>query len=278
MTKPFDPGPVHEPFFSLCQDFPGEETYPARDFRVEWGPVFHRGRLDGSARILVLGQDPATHEAITRRILVGEAGQRVQGFLGKLGITRSYVMVNTFLYSVYGQWGGARHKDDPGIIAYRNLWLEALLLGGNLQAVVALGGLADRAWHQWVAARGAEPPLAYAHITHPTWPESSSGGNKAKHLLAVSKMLQNWNEEGLQKLATSISSPDEVIPLALYGDAFGEEDLQSIPSEDLPPGLPDWMGGLNAWARRSGSTAEDKRANITVNIPAVGQVWKEGGP
>ena len=52
--------------------------------------------------MLLIGQDPAQHEAITRRILVGEAGQRTQGFLAKLGITRSYVMVNTYLYSVYG--------------------------------------------------------------------------------------------------------------------------------------------------------------------------------
>ena len=55
--------------------------YPTDSFRVEWGPVFHRGRLDGSARVLIIGQDPATHEAICRRILVGEAGQRIQGFL-----------------------------------------------------------------------------------------------------------------------------------------------------------------------------------------------------
>jgi uncharacterized protein (DUF427 family) len=37
---------------------------------VEWGPVFHRGRLDGTARVLVIGQDPAAHEAVARRIPV----------------------------------------------------------------------------------------------------------------------------------------------------------------------------------------------------------------
>ncbi len=41
-----------------------------------------------------------------RRALVGETGRRAQGFLAKVGITTSYVMVNTFLYSVYGQSGG----------------------------------------------------------------------------------------------------------------------------------------------------------------------------
>ncbi len=72
----FDPGYADEPFRSLCVEYPGGETYPPADFRVEWGPVFHRGRLDGSARVLVLGQDPAQHETVARRILVGAAGQR----------------------------------------------------------------------------------------------------------------------------------------------------------------------------------------------------------
>src|SRR5205809_2015371 len=119
MTHPFDPG-YPGPFRALCEDYPGTETYPQEAFRTEWGPIFHRGRLDGSARILVIGQDPASHETIVRRVLVGEAGQRLQGFLYKLGIDRSYVIINTFLYSVYGQWGGNQHKNDAGIIAYRN--------------------------------------------------------------------------------------------------------------------------------------------------------------
>src|SRR5437773_12495076 len=42
-------------------------------------------------------------ESIARRILVGGAGHRLQGLLAKLGLKRSYVRVNTYLYSVYGQ-------------------------------------------------------------------------------------------------------------------------------------------------------------------------------
>src|SRR6478609_2370304 len=53
-------GYASEPFASLVAGYPGEDVYPQADFRTEWGPVFHRGRLDGSARVLVLGQDPAT--------------------------------------------------------------------------------------------------------------------------------------------------------------------------------------------------------------------------
>ena len=111
MPHPFDPGYFEEPFLTLVEEYPEADVYPSGQFRVEWGPIFHRGRLDGSARVLVIGQDPAQHETIVRRILVGEAGRRVQGFLAKLGITRSYVLVNTFLYSVYGSVKASTRRD-----------------------------------------------------------------------------------------------------------------------------------------------------------------------
>src|SRR5215813_11862480 len=127
MAHLFDPGYGNEPFRTLCQAYPGGEVYPSGQFRIEWGPIFHRGRLDGSARVLVIGQDPAQHETVVRRILVGEAGRRLQGFLAKLGITRSYVLINTFLYSVYGTVKASTRK-SAGLIEYRNRWLDALIV------------------------------------------------------------------------------------------------------------------------------------------------------
>src|SRR3989440_6143041 len=119
MPHEFDPGYGKAPYDQLCRDCPDEVVYPYQDFRYEWGPIFHRGRLDGTARVLVLGQDPAQHEVIARRILIGTAGRRVQGFLSKLGVASDYVMINTFLYCVYGQQAGAQHIDDDAITAYR---------------------------------------------------------------------------------------------------------------------------------------------------------------
>jgi hypothetical protein len=52
MPHPFDPGYVAEPFLALCTDYPKANVYPPDQFRLEWGPIFHRGRLDGSARVL----------------------------------------------------------------------------------------------------------------------------------------------------------------------------------------------------------------------------------
>ncbi len=125
MAVDFDPGYTSEPYLSLCRDYDGA-AYPKADFRLEWGAIFHRGRrLDGSARLLVIGQDPATHETFVRRILVGTAGHGVQGFMKKLGITKSYVMLNTFVFSVASQAGGEQNKATPSIVAHRNQWLAA---------------------------------------------------------------------------------------------------------------------------------------------------------
>jgi uracil-DNA glycosylase len=269
MTQLFDPGYGENPFRTLCENYPDSSVYPFADFRVEWGPIFHRGRLDGSARVLIIGQDPSHNENIARRILVGEAGRRTQGFLAKLGVTRSYVLINTFLYSVYGQAGGNRHKDDLGITKYRNLWLDALLVGTKVEVVVALGTLADNAWNAWKkTAPGQKNKAAYAKIIHPTEPESSSGGNKSKLAAATKAMLQTWNA-ALQQLHPAVAHPDQKVQLVLYGDQFNPEEKPNIPDFDFPAGLPEWMRNQDGWAKRAGKTAPEKRADITITVPAT---------
>lgn len=266
MAHEFDPGPVQEPFASLVRDAPGADVYPSAAFRVEWGPIFHRGRLDGSARLLVIGQDPAQAEAIVRRILVGEAGHRTQGLMAKLGVTRSYLLVNTFLYSIYGQAAGEQHVGDAGIVEYRNAWLDAIFAHNDIEAVLALGHLADDSWQAWKAAGGAAGSVAYRHVTHPTQPESSSGGNAGRLRAAIAAMLANWNAalEALHPLA----HPDVSGALVPYGTAFAAGDRVEIPERDVPPGLPDWMRSPHAWADRVGTTAAAKRRNITITVPS----------
>ena len=286
MAHDFDPG-FPRRFVSLVRDYPGPDIYPPDDFRTEWGPVFHRGRLDGSARIVVIGQDPATHETIVRRILVGEAGQRIQGFLAKLGITRSYVMVNAFLYSVLGQGGGERHKKDPNIAAYRNKWLDKLIVDADVQAVVTLGRLAADAFDQWKdTPAGRDVDVAHAAITHPTFPESASAAGQLTKIEAFELLLENWNQ-GLQKLAPHITKPDVAVPFVRYGSKLEDDDLAPIPECDIPAGMPPWMRSLDAWADRQpiGKAAlktatpeqkrESKRATIVVEIPRPERIWNQ---
>lgn len=273
MPHAFDPGYAQPRFDALCREYPGSDVYPPEDFRVEWGPIFHRGRLDASARVLVVGQDPGAHECIARRILVGEAGQRVQGFLARLGITESYVMLNAFVYPVYGQAGGNRHIDDPAISAYRNRWLDAVLTDASVEAVVTFGRLADLAWQQWKQTpAGIASIIPAVALRHPTYPESSSKGNKQKRADAMRAMLAQWND-GLAQLAAAIAHPDDTRGLVPYGEALAPADLAPIPERDLPAGVPDWMRSVESWATRSGETAEEKRATVVVRVPKLLRPW-----
>ena len=274
MEHTFDAGYAEEPFATLCRTYPGEEVYPAKDFRLEWGPVFHRGRLDGTARVLVIGQDPGAHESIARRILVGEAGQRVQGLLAKLGIDTSYVMVNAFVYSVFGQGGGERHKKDPAIAAYRNRWLDALLVDSDVEVVLTLGGLAAAAFEQWKATpAGQASTVPHQGVTHPTFPESASAAGQTTKAEATKKLLAGWNQ-ALEAVQGHLTHPDVERPLALYGEKFDKErDLAAIPEQDLPAGTPAWMRSLEAWASRQGENAQEKRATVVVKIPRPHRAW-----
>lgn len=272
MIHDSDPGYAHEPFATLVGDHPGAEAYPPDAFRLEWGPIFHRGRLDGTAKVLVIGQDPGQHENIARRILVGEAGQRVQGFLRKLGITTSYVMINAFLYSVFGFGGSEHHADDP-IVDYRNRWLDALLVGTQVRAVVAFGHFADEAFGRWVDAHlGEDLDLVCEHVAHPTYPESAAAHGQAAYDEAMQGMLAGWSA-ALQTLGPAVASPDVPPDPTPYGPALTDADLEPIPERDLPAGIPPWMRGLEPWAVRSGATDEAKRATVVITVPEDERPW-----
>jgi cytosine/adenosine deaminase-related metal-dependent hydrolase len=271
MSLEFCVGYAQEPFATLCREYLGSDVYPAADFRLEWGPIFHRGRLNGTARLLVVGQDPAASETFVRRILVGIAGQRTQGFMHRLGLTRSYVLINTFLYSVYGQGGGNRHAKDGAIAQYRDRWIDAILAQGSIEAVIALGELADQAWIGWKDRHPGQPgrDLPYRHITHPTQPDSASGGDPTKQADLTRKLLANWSE-ALTALHGSIQHPDVATPLRTYGTTWQTDDLDAIPPVDLPPGIPAWMRDQDHWAQRVGSSPALKRANLTITVPSTG--------
>jgi hypothetical protein len=271
MKRDFDPGYGRAPYRKLVADFPDESAYPIKDFRVEWGPIFHRGRLDGSARVLVIGQDPAAHEAIARRILVGEAGQRAQGLLARVGIDRSYVFVNTFLYSVFGG-SGTKYVDDPAILTYRNSWLDAIVKDQPIEAIITLGQMADAAYQLWRATpTGAANAAVYANGRHPTYPESASRSQGITKAEGFARLCDSWNRV-LDELGSAIT-PDRPVAPSRYGTTITHADLAPIPACDLPPGLPAWMGALDAWAVRTGDTKQMKRASITVTVPTVSRTW-----
>src|SRR6476646_2483068 len=116
----FDPGPppAFADIFSRLPDYA-----PFKDaFWYDWGTVLYRGRLDGSARLLCVASDPGPTERVVGRTLVGDAGQRVQGFLTRLGLTRSYLCLNAFAYALHPSrfFSTDQILHDPQHLAWRN--------------------------------------------------------------------------------------------------------------------------------------------------------------
>ena len=266
MAHPFCPGYGNEPFRSLASDYPEADVYPPGQFRTEWGPIFHRGRLDGTARIVIIGQDPAQHETVVRRILVGEAGRRVQGFLAKLGITRSYAFVNAFLYSVFGSVR-AQTRRDPRLVGYRNRWLDALLLNTNVTAVLALGDVAAEAWQMWKETPpgrgihgslcGGDPPYATGEFLEGRPNQAGPGDEETPWQL----------ERRPADIGAGYYTPRFPNAACPFGETWADGDRLSVPEFDYPAGLPNWMHEQDGWARRTGPDVLAKRRNVTITVP-----------
>jgi hypothetical protein len=270
MTRGFDPGPLSAPFLDLMDSAPGVAAYPYADFRFEWGPVFHRGRLDGSARVLVLGQDPGQHECIARRAMVGEAGRRVQGFLARLGITRSYLILNAFLCAVARQEAVSRHRDSVAILADRDAWLTAVFDAGRPDVVVAFGRAAEAMYLGWQDRHGSQA-VPFEEVPHPTSPRAGRGVTAEE---STRRMLVAWSG-AIERLAPHIPAADVPGPVGSpYGDAFTSADLPPIPLADLPAGSPAWMSGAEPWADRGApAEAAPTRARLVVTIPRSARGW-----
>jgi uracil-DNA glycosylase len=220
---------------------------PHRDFFwYDWGPVFYRGRLDRSARLLGVASDPGPTERIACRTLVGDAGQRVQGFLTKLGLTRSYVLVNAFAYALLPSKGqqATPMLSDPTHQKWRNDLLDKIT-GPDLQAIVAFGGQARVAVSQWPNPAG----IPVFNVPHPSSRNAST-------------LVNEWRDaiEELRAIVTPDADGDATAPN--YGTKFRETDYARIPPRDLPFGVPAWLGD-DAWGR----TAKP-RHNNSVDRPS----------
>lgn len=139
-------------------------------FRWEFGPMWYRGRLTPeSVKVFVVGQEGAQDENVSNRAFTGSTGTRTQRFLNHLGIHRSYLFLNTFVYTINGQL-----EDDPRfkwieqgeespIVDYRHKLFDNMMVT-NAQTVslfmgVGAGGKASLA--TWVNARGGKCSVAY---------------------------------------------------------------------------------------------------------------------
>lgn len=197
-------------------------NFPQSPFHTQFGPVFYRGRLDGTARVLVVGQDPATDEILAHRVFVGQAGQIAQNFLAKLGLTRSYLMLNTFLFGVQSASLSPAMATDATIMAYRNRLFDYAASTNHLTAILAFGQYAYTSVTNW-PGKGSVPIV---HLSHPT---------------AQSGVAKNWNSNF--SVAHSLIAPDGdgTVDSNPYSNA-GALPTTDVPRRDLPFGVPAWHG------------------------------------
>ena len=129
------------------------------EFRWHFGPMFYRGRLqDNSVRVLIIGQEGAQDESLSRRSFTGGTGARMQHVLNHLGVTRSYLFLNTFVYPIFGQYNGQlpRLAQDPRspIARHRSELFDYVLARNDLRLVVAVGVAAKQSVATWIQAHG----------------------------------------------------------------------------------------------------------------------------
>jgi uracil-DNA glycosylase len=228
----------HGPSAALAQHFAAVPDPPVKsDFWFNWGPIFYRGRLDGSARVLCVASDPGPTERIAGRSLVGNAGQRVQGFLAKLGLTSSYACLNAWAYALHPGRASAELKklSDPVQRDWRNALYDTVT-GPDLEAIIAFGGMAQEAVKQWTS----KPGVPVKNVPHP-----SSHDAKA--------LIDAWRPAVVELRAIVTPDPDGDNTGPNYGAKFAESDYAAVPRADLPFGAPDFLGDDSGVRAKPGS-------------------------
>jgi hypothetical protein len=250
----------------------GRET-----FRWHFGPMFYRGRLgDGAVKVLVVGQEGAQDEALAGRAFVGFSGARVQHLLTHLGITRSYLFLNTFAYPIFGQYGGhlrwlAQDPRSP-IVANRHAVFDDVLARNDLRLILAVGTAAKETVVTWVRAHGGHvggradlaacDPTALAArvrllgIRHPGAAAVGGADDVERDVRAVVATVAGWRADDPGWLP-----PD---PDGTPGGPDGFEFRGApIPFRDLPYGV--------SWRLGAGETASVRiEAQRGIRLGALG--------
>jgi hypothetical protein len=220
----------------------------AGDATIFWhhfGNLFCRGRLDGTARVLCIASDPGPTECLpfVRRSLVGDSGQKTQGFLNKLGLTRSYVLVNALTVAMRPRArakGLAVLKNNPIIKASRHDFYNAIFDASALQAIVAFGDVAHQALDIWKKERPSISSVPHFKVAHPAAVDRDGSGNDAA--------LKQWKKAvtSLRAIVTADGDGDPQQPN--FGSYFTEADYVRIPRRDLPSVAPFYVGD-DSWGR-----------------------------
>jgi len=242
-----------------------EYTLTEDKFRYTMGPLFYRGRLDGTARVLVMGQEGATDEALVHRGFVGGTGQKVQNFLNSIGITKSYVCMNTFVYSIFEQYDAftAELAETGPIKNHRNQLIEKVYQESDLRLILTFGNAAKRSIEIWRdELHGGKLPsgVKWAHMLHPGMAAMAydftvsevSPTDPSIIAAVVNSFTYAWKKIWYWKYLDPNWLPSDPDGWKFQGKKFYYMDM-SIPYRDLPYGVSKFLGRLGTASERSSS-------------------------
>ena len=225
----------HGPSAQLAQLFDRVPDPPVKsDFWFDWGPVFYRGRLDGSARVLCVASDPGPTERIAGR---SPGRQRRPARPGpackaradpvvcvsqRLGLRRASQPAQ----AEQGKLDDRRHSSNGETSS------TMPSTGPKLQAIIAFGVHGPR---PRLPCGQAAPKVTLCEVPHPSSRDET-------------KLLDEWRARSreLRAIVTPDSDGDNGGPN--YGTEFSEADYAPIPRRDLPFGAPAFLGD-DAWVR-----------------------------
>ncbi|HEY0521546.1 MAG TPA: uracil-DNA glycosylase family protein [Ilumatobacteraceae bacterium] len=271
----YDPGPDKNRNWSqLFAETPNYRGFGVamsgnEEFRWHFGPMFYRGRLgDQQVKVLVVGQEGAQDESLSHRSFTGGTGGRMQHLLTHLGITHSYLFLNTFVYPIFGQYDGllpviAQHPASP-IAQHRKKLFDYVLDRNDVQLVVAVGRAAKESVASWVVAHGgtADPDNLHLadgsvlstglHIVGVLHPGGAGKGG------AVSAIIASFNA-AINHVHQWIAADPTWLPIDSGGvraTAPYTYTSDPVPFRDLPYGVA-WRLGRESTSsnRRDGQTA-----------------------
>jgi uracil-DNA glycosylase len=232
-------------------------------FRWHHGPMFYRGRLDGSAKVVIVGQEGAQDESLSHRSFTGGTGARMQNMLRFIGIDRTYLFLNSFIYPIFGQYTQdlrplAQDPRSP-ITIHRNRVLDKAIVEGDVRLVIAVGTAAKESIATWIKAHGGSAQSdqlhnatlgsipARVHVVGVVHPGSAVGGStagiKADFQLAINRIRDRIGSDPAWLPVDPGMSRNLTIAFP-YSSA-------AIPFRDFPFGLSPRLGRGSTSSNRS---------------------------
>ena len=288
MPWEFDPGPPANrkwaQLFAQTPDYRsiGKAATGSEQFRWHFGPMFYRGRLtDNAVKVLVIGQEGAQDESLAHRSFAGGTGARMQHFLRHLGVTDSYLFLNTFVYPIFGQYDDQLRPLAQGstseIVKHRHAILDYAAERNDLRLVVAVGTAAKETVVTWVKSHGGScaggptdvsrcetskisAKLKAVGVVHPG--AAGKGGStttiKADFIRALKK-IEQWAAADPNWLPVDAGATRAAADAYKYSSA-------PIPFRDLPLGVT-WRVG------RGGTSSNRKDNQRSIQLFSVGGTY-----